>query len=275
MFRREVKPSARDPEVLIDSKLRDAAYVESFGQEWQSFDGFAGKEVMSHGHLFGRFALPRDFFSGKTVVDIGCGNGRIGRLIAPLCASYTGADLSEALYAFPKYTQRPAKFTLVRASATDLPLDDACSDATVCWGVLHHVDEPVAAFAELVRITKPGGVILLYVYPRALDLRKNLNAYMRGLPLRRGWEIIDRLSDDLDEWREVDPFFANALSDAVGMSLKHSKPWQKFQWYDGVTPRFHWSLESRIPDLAGRFGLDSTSYRSGCFTLRRPAQATG
>jgi hypothetical protein len=38
-----------------------------------------------------------------------------------------------------------------------------------------------------------------------------------------------------------------------------------------VTPRFHWSLESRIPELAGRFGLESTSYRPGCFTLRRPA----
>lgn len=270
MFRREVKQSERDPDVLVDSKLGDAAYVETFGLEWQSFDGFVGKEVMSHGHLFGRFALPRDFFSGKEVVDVGCGNGRIGRLIAPLCASYAGVDLSEALYAFPKYTRRPAKFTLVRASATDLPLQDACADATLCWGVLHHVDEPVVALSELARITRPGGVILLYVYPRSMDLRKNLNAYMRGLPLQRGREIIDQLSDDLDDWREIDPFFANLLGDSAMMSVKHSKSWQKFQWYDGVTPRFHWSLEPRIPELASRLGLEATAYRPGCFTLRRP-----
>jgi hypothetical protein len=93
---------------------------------------------------------------------------------------------------------------------------------------------------------------------------------MRGLPLQRGWEIIDRLSDDLDDWREVDPFFAGLLGDAAMMSPKLSKAWQKFQWYDGVTPRFHWSLEPRIPDLASRFGLEATSYRPGCFTLRRP-----
>lgn len=271
MFRRAVKKSERDPDVLVDSKLGDAGYVDSFGLEWQSFDGFAGKEVMSHGHLFGRFVLPRDFFAGKAIVDIGCGNGRIGRLIAPLCESYTGADLSEALYAFPKYTRRPGKFSLVRASATDLPLADACADATICWGVLHHVDEPLLAFSELVRITRPGGVILLYVYPRTLDGRKNLNTYMRGLPLRRGWEIIDRLSDALDDWHELDGFFASLLTNHVAMSVKQSKSWQKFQWYDGVTPRYHWSLESRIPDLAAQFGLQSTAHRPGCFVLRRPA----
>lgn len=270
MFRREVKQSQRDPDVLVDSKLGEAGYVDSFGQEWQSFDGWAGKEVMSHGHLFGRFLLPRDFFAGRDVVDVGCGNGRIGRLIAPGCGSYTGVDLSEALFAFPKYSQRPEKFSLVRASATDLPLADACADVAVCWGVLHHVDEPRVAFSELVRITRPGGTILLYIYPKSFDLRKNLNGYMRGLPLERGWEIIDRLSDAIDEWREVDPFFAGLLGNNAALSFKSSKSWQKFQWYDGVTPRFHWSLEPVIPELASRFGLQATTYQPGCFTLRRP-----
>ena len=97
MFRREVRPSERDPEVLLDSKLSGADYVSGFGMEWEHFDGFSGKEVMSHGHLFGRFLLPRDFFTGKTVVDIGCGNGRIGRLVAPLCERYVGVDLSEEI----------------------------------------------------------------------------------------------------------------------------------------------------------------------------------
>jgi SAM-dependent methyltransferase len=138
----------------------------------------------------------------------------------------------------------------VRASATDLPLEDASADATICWGVLHHVDEPVVAFSELVRITRRGGVILLYVYPQTLDVRKNLNAYMRGLPLQRGHEILEQLSDALDVWREIDSFFAPLLASNLALSFKHSKAWQKFQWYDGVTPRYHWSLEKRIPELA-------------------------
>jgi len=190
MFKRETEPSERDPNVLVDSNLGETSYVDSFGFEWTHIDGFVGKEVMSHGHVFGRFMLPRNFFNGKSVVDVGCGNGRIGRLIAPLCTSYLGIDLSEAVYAFPKYTQRPAEFKLLRASGTDLPLADGVADVTICWGVLHHMDEPERAFNELMRVTKPGGAILIFVYPESLDARKNLNVYMRGLPQTNAHDII-------------------------------------------------------------------------------------
>ncbi|MGH6891759.1 MAG: class I SAM-dependent methyltransferase [Dongiaceae bacterium] len=274
MFRRTVKQSDRDPDVLVDSKLADTGYVDMFGLEWQTFDGFIGKEVMSHGHLFGRFLLPKDFFSGKAVVDIGCGNGRIGRLIAPLSDSYLGVDLSESVFSFPKYTRRPGTFSLLRASATDLPLEDSCADVTVCWGVLHHVDKPDVAFSELVRITRPGGSILLYVYPEAMDVRMNLNAFMRGLPLNRSKPILDQLSDGLDEWREVDAFYANILASNVALSFKHSRPWQKFQWFDGVTPRYHWSLEKRIEKLAEQFDSRVTTYRPGCFLIQPPEKAS-
>jgi hypothetical protein len=195
MFRRDVTSSPRDPEVLIDSALADSAYVDSFGFEWTQIDGMAGKEVMTHGHVFGRFVLPRDFFAGKQVVDVGCGNGRIGRLIAPLCDSYIGVDLSEAVFAFPRYISRPRSFKLIQASGTDLPLADAVADAAICWGVLHHMDDPDAALSELFRITRPGGTILLYVYPQHFDVRKNLNHFMRGLPLQRAHQIPTRFDD--------------------------------------------------------------------------------
>ena len=33
--------------------------------EWTEIDGFIGKEAMSHGHIFGRFMLPQNFFLTK------------------------------------------------------------------------------------------------------------------------------------------------------------------------------------------------------------------
>jgi SAM-dependent methyltransferase len=243
MFRREVKPSPQDPEVLIDSILGNTEYVESFGFEWTHIDGFVGKEIMSHGHIFGRFQLSKDFFKGKTVVDVGCGNGRIGRLIAPLCRSYCGIDLSEAVYAFPKYIKKPEIFTLVQASGTDLPVSDEVSDITICWGVLHHMDDPSTAFHELLRVTKPSGTLLIFVYPEQFETRKNLNVFIRGLPDENSYNILSALSDGLDGWREVDAFYANMLGNSMSLSVKQSREWQIFQWYDGITPRYHWSLE--------------------------------
>jgi SAM-dependent methyltransferase len=268
MFRRDVKPSARDPEILVDSQIADSSYVNSFGFEWTQIDGFVGKEVMSHGHIFGRFMLPKDFFAGKEVVDVGCGNGRIGRLIAPLCKSYCGVDLSEAVYAFPQYIQKPEKFTLVRASGTDLPLADRVADVTICWGVLHHMDNPDAGMAELLRVTKPGGTILIFVYPKQFDARKNLNAFIRGLPEDKAHAIVDRLSDELDAWREVDSFYANQLGNLMMLSFKHSAAWQKFQWFDGITPRYHWSIEQRVAEWGKKIGRGVASYRPGCFNIQ-------
>ena len=267
MFRRDVKPSERDPGVLIDSKLENSAYVNSFGFEWTQIDGYAGKEVMSHGHIFGRFMLPRDFFTGKTVVDIGCGNGRIGRLVAPLSKSYCGVDLSEAVFAFPSYIKKPESFTLVQASGTDLPLADAVADVTICWGVLHHMDKPDAGLAEILRVTKPGGVILMFVYPTNFKARKNLNVFIRGLPEDKAHAIIDTLSDELDSWREVDNFYAERLASEVALSFKFSREWQKFQWFDGITPRYHWSLEQQVGEWGAKIG-DCKSYRPGCFYIQ-------
>lgn len=46
--------------------------------------------------------------------------------------------------------------------ALDVPNSQA--DLTVCMGVIHHTKDPFLAFSELVRITKPGGLIYLSVY---------------------------------------------------------------------------------------------------------------
>ena len=61
--------------------------------------------------------------------------------MAPLAKQYTGLDLSQSVYAFPSYLNTK-NVTLVRASGTDLPLKDALADVTICWGVLHHMDQP-------------------------------------------------------------------------------------------------------------------------------------
>ena len=57
---------------------------------------------------------------------------------------------------------------------------------------------------------------------------------------------MESVSDYLDSWREVDQFYANNLSRSLFMSVKQSRDWQIFQWYDGITPQYHWDLEERL-----------------------------
>jgi SAM-dependent methyltransferase len=55
-------------------------------------------------------------------------------------------------------------YRAITGSVLDLPFADNVSDFTVCQGVIMHTDNPLKAFSELVRITRPGGKIYLSVY---------------------------------------------------------------------------------------------------------------
>jgi ubiquinone/menaquinone biosynthesis C-methylase UbiE len=271
MFRREVTPSTVDADVLVDSKLPNTEYAASFGYEWQHLDAYVDMETLSHGHLFGRFLLERDYFVDRAVVDVGCGNGRLGRIICAQAGAYTGVDLSESVYAFPKLIERPSSFRLVRASGTDLPLSDGVADITLCWGVLHHMDDPEAAMHELMRITRPGGEILVFVYPKQFDARKNLNGLWKFVPAARQRDCIESISDALDNWYAVDPFFGKLLADSVGLNFKSSRDYQILQWFDGVTPRYHWSLQQQLPVFFSTRRCTVSETHSGCFRIKLPA----
>ena len=268
LFNRQLNQCTKDNRIFIDSEISNQDYVGTFGFEWTKIDGFIGKEAMSHGHIFGRFFLHKDFFAGKTVVDVGCGNGRIGRLVAPKCEKYIGFDLSESVYAFPSYLGAD-NITLVRASGTNLPLNANVADVTVCWGVLHHMDKPFEGLEELLRITKPGGHILVFIYSRGYEARKNLNEFSKKIDDEKKFDVIQGTSDLLDGWREVDRFYADNLSSNMFMSVKHSREWQIFQWYDGISPKFHWSLEDDIEKYFKDNALQFEKTNSGCYKIKK------
>ena len=269
IFKRPLEECTKDNRVFLDPEIGNHDYVGTFGFEWTKIDGFVGKEAMSHGHIFGRFFLPKNFFDGKTVVDVGCGNGRIGRLIAPMCKEYIGCDLSESVYAFPSYLNTN-NITLVRASGTNLPLEDESIDVSICWGVLHHMDEPFKGLDELMRVTKPGGEILIFIYSKGYDARKNLNEFSKNIEEQEKFNIIEATSDMLDGWREVDRFYADMLSQNLFMSVKHSREWQIFQWYDGITPEFHWSLEEDLDrHFNEKVNIRYKKTHSGCYRLQK------
>ena len=71
----------------------------------------------------------------------------------------------------------------------------------------------------------------------------------------------------LDGWREVDRFYADNLSRNLFMSVKHSREWQIFQWYDGITPEYHWSLEEKIESHFKEMNIDFKKTNAGCYRV--------
>ena len=99
-------------------------------------------------------ALSRPEFRGATVLDAGCGKGtwileqhrsHLGLLV--------GVDVGAA-----ESTSADAYSV---CSLEGLPFGDASFDLVLCYVVLEHLEQPMAALQEFWRVLRPGGALIL------------------------------------------------------------------------------------------------------------------
>jgi ubiquinone/menaquinone biosynthesis C-methylase UbiE len=104
-------------------------------------------------------------FAGKEVVDIGCGDSRLARLIADegQAQSVTGIECSPRQLAKANALPTHPKVTVLDAVAQALPLADASVDVAVFFNSLHHLPQQamVQGLAEASRVLRPGGVVYI------------------------------------------------------------------------------------------------------------------
>src|SRR5689334_7817928 len=96
--------------------------------------------------------------SGKRVADIGCGKGRFARIVKERNpgASVVALDLAEAML-----QPIPTEIERVAASMTALPLATEAFDGAYATESLEHAVDIPAAVAELARIVRLGGRIVI------------------------------------------------------------------------------------------------------------------
>lgn len=98
------------------------------------------------------------------VLDVACGPGIVACAIAPHAAHVTGIDLTPAM--IEQARARQATNGLVNldwrvGDATALPFADASFDRVVTRYSFHHLREPGRALAEMHRVCRPGGRIVV------------------------------------------------------------------------------------------------------------------
>jgi demethylmenaquinone methyltransferase/2-methoxy-6-polyprenyl-1,4-benzoquinol methylase len=96
---------------------------------------------------------------GERILDLAAGTGTSSRPFADAGAFVVPADLSAGMLAVGK--QRAPQLAFVNADALALPFADGVFDAvTISFG-LRNVEDVAAALAELHRVTRPGGRIVV------------------------------------------------------------------------------------------------------------------
>jgi len=104
--------------------------------------------------------LVRRHGAGKDVFEAGCGTGLLLREAAGFARSAVGLDLSRGMLR----AAQERGLRVVQGSITSVPLPDQSFDLVYSMKVLAHVPPIREAMAELARLVRPGGTLLLEFY---------------------------------------------------------------------------------------------------------------
>ena len=114
--------------------------------------------------LFLDWIAPRTLedLRGRRVFEAGCGRGHHARIAARTAAHVTAMDLNAAQTA----RQEVAEFKNVTVLEGDIARYRPAElfDVVYCIGVIHHTNDPDATFANLKRMVRPGGLLIIWCY---------------------------------------------------------------------------------------------------------------
>ena len=142
------------------------------------------------------------------MIDIGCGTGLVGEQLKALgFKNFDGIDISEKMLEFAK-TRGYRKLQL-GSLTKKLPINDSVYDVTFCVGVFTHGHVKSDRISELIRITKPGGLICFTVNEGVFEeygFKDTIVEYEK----KKNWEILFLGKDDYMTKKQVQGYYCLA-----------------------------------------------------------------
>jgi SAM-dependent methyltransferase len=130
--------------------------------------------------------LAQELKGRGSCLEVGIGTGRIAVPLHDGGIGMIGVDLSLQMLIRLQEKAAPKALPMVQADATRLPFPDHRFGASLACHVLHLIPNWRAAAAEMVRVTQPGGVVLID-QGSGLDAWQELsNEFFHHAPNRRG-----------------------------------------------------------------------------------------
>jgi ubiquinone/menaquinone biosynthesis C-methylase UbiE len=173
-------PSIAQVKGFWEQNPLSAAAIHCTPESPEFFQIYDSLREMNEPPDFARILHEYDHFSGKRVLEVGCGNGYTLGKYAQAGAEVYGIDVTETAVDISRkrFEYQKLKGDFIVGNAEDLPCESNFFDCICSMGVLHHVPNTKKAVAEIHRCLKPGGRLIVMVYHR------DSIAYRLVMPLR-------------------------------------------------------------------------------------------
>lgn len=139
----------------------DATVRRSFSQQTALF---TGEDAVFARRSGATLAWLEPLHQNMIVLDVACGAGHAAELAAPHVRQVVGLDLTPALLRLTAGRLRAAGISnvvLQEGNADQLPFLDASFDLVICRSALHHFPHPERPAAEMARVCRPGGRVVV------------------------------------------------------------------------------------------------------------------
>ncbi len=139
--------------------MQAAVYKEKSKKQ---FDRWAGNYGTAHmgSNADEEIARLINGFACESLLDVGCGDGRIMEMLWKEGKKISGIDISPEM--IKQAGQRLAgKARLVVGDSEFLPWPDREFDVVICTSSFHHYPRPMAVLKEMLRVLKPDGLLLI------------------------------------------------------------------------------------------------------------------
>lgn len=147
--------------------------AESFGFQWKARDEGQFEEGTLYGLspaeelevFFRAFDITPQELKGKTLLDAGCGDGFLDRLLSKYPAEIIGIDINTSIVKTYEICKSYPNVTVIEADLLHPPFRPHTFDVVWSEGVIVHTGDPKRAFTSLAHLVKPGGKLYVWVYP--------------------------------------------------------------------------------------------------------------
>jgi len=147
-------------------------------------------------------------------LDVGAGDGVHLQLITESAPSIDKVGIDISPMALTVCHRRVKDATLLLADAVSIPLADEMVDASFAYGVLGYLCDPWSGLAEMVRVTKRGGLVGLWFHPGGDGLLRFFFRLTRRIVLQLPEILRARIGDCIVP-------FLGLLPTSSGLSLRN------------------------------------------------------